>query len=375
MAKQQWFWLGGFAAFAFVLTMGAMGSAAIHSPKLSAQLPVTPSQMTASPMRSPIEPSSGAEQGSMGETVTLPAGTGNGVTVGLTTHQTSVTAPVVTPSETTGSDTTAVPSTTVIATTTTAPTTTQSTTTAKPVMSPTPTTTAKPVTTTTPITTAKPVQSPAPDQGQGSWFDDVVFLGDSITAGLAIYAQNYKVLGNATFIATPSYSIKDAISSLQVSNPDVYYDGVAVRPEDGIALSGKSRVIIALGINDLCYGVDSTLTRYRELISNIQKKNPHVTIYIQSITPITTTCSIADKNLNNDNVRRYNEKLKAMCEELGLEFIDFAPLMYDESGEALKREYCRDPDTMGMHYSNAGYVCWVNYLTTRFEDSADEAQA
>ena len=374
MTKQQWILIAGLLGLIVLLPICAREAASTDLSLSSSQIPVTPSQMTDEFLSIPMEPSYGEIQVGMGEVVTLPVINQDRLPVPPVTTRDTVTSVITTvPVFQTTPPQISVPS-ADLTQPITAPeqaTTPAATTTVKPITAPQQTTAPQPV------TTQKPVTAPRPEDGEGnvSWFDDVVFLGDSITAGLAIYAQNRGVLGNAAFIATPGYSIKDAISSLEVSSPDVYYNGTAVRPEDGIALSGKHKVVIMLGINDLCYGVDSTLTRYRQLIANIQAKNPHVTIYIQSISPITTTCSIADGNLNNDNIRRYNEKLKGICAELGLIFVDVGSIMYDDEGIAFRREFCRDPDTMGMHYTNEGYACWVDYLTACLPAMADEKNA
>lgn len=370
MRKLKWILIFVGAFLCMMLTACAIRSVAMNQTQLSRKLPITPSEIIVIPANDCNTPSCEYNNEHFDALVSRPS---------ENTDSSQATTPKQTDSEipstsvsvetvTTENHTDPLPITTekpiTIPDHTTAPVTTQKPSTTAPV------TTQKP-STTAPVTTQKPVINQNPTDTDRFWFDDVVFLGDSITAGLEIYAKN-GVLGDAAFVATPSYSVMAAISSVAESNPNVYYNGVAMRPEDCIAQTGKSKVYIMLGINDLGFGVDSTINRYRQLIANIQEKNPHVTIYIQSITPITSTSSITNQYLNNDNVKRYNQKLKALCQELGLTYVDVASVMYDDEGIAFRREFCRDADVMGVHYNNAGYACWVEYLLTHTDASDDE---
>ena len=48
------------------------------------------------------------------------------------------------------------------------------------------------------------------------------------------------------------------------------------------------------------------------------------------------------RDLNNKNLLEYDQKLEAMCEELGYYFVDVASVMRDEEGY-LPLDYCSDP--------------------------------
>ena len=91
---------------------------------------------------------------------------------------------------------------------------------------------------------------------------------------------------------------------------------------------------------------------------------PEVEFYIQSATPI---CEGAERGaLTNENLKVYNQMLVEMCQELGLRFVDVASVLRDENGY-LPREYCSDPDGMGIHLTDLACQLWLGYL---MEDAA-----
>ena len=52
-----------------------------------------------------------------------------------------------------------------------------------------------------------------------------------------------------------------------------------------------------------------------------------------------------------------------MCEQNGYTYLDVASVMKDSEGN-LKREYCSDPDNMGVHFTDEGCKVWIDYLRT-----------
>ena len=135
--------------------------------------------------------------------------------------------------------------------------------------------------------------------------------------------------------------------------------------EDCIAKSGAKKIYMMLGMNDLgVYGIDKTIENYKTLVGKILEKSPDVKIIVQSMTPMTSTSKISGKNLNNDNIKKYNGRLKELCEQEGWYFVNVASVMYDESGDYLPQDYCSDPKDMGVHFTEKGCEKWVAYLLT-----------
>lgn len=196
-----------------------------------------------------------------------------------------------------------------------------------------------------------------------SYFNDVAFVGDSVSYKLELYAMKTGDLGSAQFFTAGSLGANNALWT--IDNPEAVhpsYRGEVMLIEDCIANSGANKVYIMFGMNDLAiYGIDTTIESYKTLVANILAKSPDVEIIIQSMTPMTDTSNIMGDYLNNDVIREYNVALQTMCEEMGWGFVDVASVMYDDAGNLI-REYCSDPDQMGVHFEDAGCEEWIEYL-------------
>lgn len=210
----------------------------------------------------------------------------------------------------------------------------------------------------------KPGLVPASAAVDKSYFDDTAFVGDSVSVMLAYYQASTQALGGAQFFAAGSLSAANALWDVSSRSVHPSYNGTKMLVEDCIMYSGAKKVYIMLGMNDIgIYSLDPSIEHYKELVARIKAKSPDVIIFIQSMTPMASTSTRADETLNNTKIREYNEKLRAMCEEMGWYYLDVASVMYDESGY-LRQDYCSDATSMGMHFTNQGCEQWVQYLLT-----------
>ena len=195
-----------------------------------------------------------------------------------------------------------------------------------------------------------------------NWFDDAVFLGDSVTLKLSYYCDaNTDALGNAQFFCAGSLGYTNALFPLDDENAvHPYYKGVIQKSEDCAVVTSANKVFVMLGMNDIgLYGTDGALESAVTLLGNIQSKSPNAVIYVQSVTPILP--SHEGSSLNNTSVREFNEKLKNLSAEKGYHYLDIYSIMADENG-ALRENYCGDPDAMGIHFTNEACAIWCEYL-------------
>ena len=218
----------------------------------------------------------------------------------------------------------------------------------------------------TPASSQESSTVPAGSDVGASFFDDAVFIGDSISLRLTMYCQaNPDALGKAQFLTAGSLGSGNALWD-ENSQDAVFptYNGQVVTLQDGVQKSGAKKVFIMLGMNDVgLYGVEGARDNMETLIGLILEKSPNVTIYVQSMTPMLTTHQL--KSLNNPNIEAYNKLLREMCAEHGWNFVDVASVMKESDG-GLIPAYCSDGGDggMGMHFTNEGAVAWVNYLRT-----------
>lgn len=207
-------------------------------------------------------------------------------------------------------------------------------------------------------------QSQTGEKADISYFDDVVFIGDSVSYKLKLYNDSHDVMGNAKFLTSGSLGYGNALWSLD--NPEAVfpsYQGDTVLLEDGVALTGAKKVYIMLGMNDVAlYGIDGTIENMKTLTGKILEKSPDVEIYLESVTPILN--GMEGKVWNNENINIFNGKLKDYCNtQDNFYFVDVASVMKDSDG-CLVPEYCSDPDTMGIHFTDKACEVWIDYILT-----------
>lgn len=201
--------------------------------------------------------------------------------------------------------------------------------------------------------------TPLPD----AWFDDAVFLGDSISFTLEKQCEATGELGEALFMNESSFNVRSAVwGYLQL-----WYQGNTYTPEDVLPLTGAKKAFFMLGINDVGQdgGIEQTMELWEELIANIRETCPDLQIFLQSCLPMYYASEY--ETLNNDIINEYNAQLRAFCEENGLIFVDLADYFRDETGGVAER-FTSD------HYVHINFdaaALWVEQLKNPANYSVD----
>lgn len=201
-----------------------------------------------------------------------------------------------------------------------------------------------------------------------NWFDDAVFVGDSVSVRLSMYEASADRLGKAQFLTASSLSATNALWDVSDHSVHPTYNGKKQKVEDSIAqMQGIKKVYIMLGMNDIAsVGLNTGIKNFELLCNKILEKSPNVQIYVQSVTPIingSKSYSYEEGKLNNMTIYRYNVALSALAKKRGWYFVNVAEVMLDGNGY-LNPDYCGDPEFMGLHFSSAGCKVWVDYLLT-----------
>ncbi|MGI5900384.1 MAG: GDSL-type esterase/lipase family protein [Christensenellales bacterium] len=208
-----------------------------------------------------------------------------------------------------------------------------------------------------PFSSAQAASSAAHDD----FFTDSVFLGDSITVGLEEYvdtlrSSSSKAFSNALFLAKNSYGVRTSMND-DGSSYHPSWKGEQYQPQKSIARIGNiSKVFIMLGTNDIKEDHDDIIDKYKTLVGRIKDAVPGVTVYIQSVLPMTSRKE--DSQMSNRRIDSFNEKLARMCSSLNLNYIDVASSFKDSNG-SLRSSYSSDDY---VHISKEGYQVWVDVL-------------
>lgn len=169
---------------------------------------------------------------------------------------------------------------------------------------------------------------------------DIVFFGDSLTAGgdFARYFDQVKIC-NLGLSGDTLDGMKKRVSMIE-----------SVKPE---------KIFIMGGINSLLdNNVDMTVKSYSELLDMIRERIPSAKLYVQSVLPIGTkkeSTWYGGGVCKNETIRTFNQKLRELAAEKGMEYIDLYPL-YEKDGK-LNPEYTKD----GVHISEH-YEPWMDAL-------------
>ena len=209
---------------------------------------------------------------------------------------------------------------------------------------------------------------PESDPVSPDWFDDAVFIGDSVTVSLRMFCNDTHALGNAQFLCENSLSATNALWSISSESVHPVYNGAKIRLEDGVAACGAKNVYIMLGINNISFGVENAAQDMLTVIRGIEENAPDVHIFIETVTPMTVTSSIMGNGLNNDRIAEYNERMRQLCEENGWYYLDLEEVFRDADGYLIS-DYCSDPRGMGIHFNNTAAQVWVDYLLTHVPES------
>lgn len=190
-----------------------------------------------------------------------------------------------------------------------------------------------------------------------AYFADSVIVGDSIVLGYRNYCMKSAdaSLKSMRFLAAGSFSVHNALWPVSEKSVHPLYKGKQQPVWESISMMGAKSVFLFFGMNDL--GVDDdTCKCYQEVIGHIRELNPDVDIHIISMTY--TLKGQGKKRLNNDNIRVFNEEMKALAETNGWGFIDMATPLADSEGN-LAAEYCSDGF---VHQTAAAYEIWTDVL-------------
>lgn len=198
----------------------------------------------------------------------------------------------------------------------------------------------------TPLPTPRP---PVPETIEESWFDDAVFIGDSITGMLSSYTLLNGGLGQADIIYANSYSCHGAMEEdLKLS-----YQGERLSMPELVEKTGAGKAFFLLAMNDLSRKPEEIKECWAEILEEIRSRCPDTQVFIQSGTPLFTETGY----LNNDNVELLNEALKDFCLENHCVYVDIAQGLKDEEGN-MQGKFSLDY----AHFNGDGCKVWIEAL-------------
>ncbi|MGB1132277.1 MAG: GDSL-type esterase/lipase family protein [Flavobacteriaceae bacterium] len=167
-------------------------------------------------------------------------------------------------------------------------------------------------------------------------FNQIVFLGNSITEGGKDWNEKFGVVG---------------ISNRGISGDST--DGVIARLNEIIHFSPKA-IFLLIGINDiyneLTPSTDYVSNNILKIIKRINQELPQTKIFLQTILPV-------EKEVYKDKIIAVNEMIKTFVSQSKFEIIDLYSIFVNKEGK-MKKELSYD----GVHLNDKGYQVWVDHI-------------
>lgn len=164
--------------------------------------------------------------------------------------------------------------------------------------------------------------------------DDIIFAGDSHT--LHFRANEY----------FPGISIKN-----RGIGGD--YTSRFMKRLYQFTTGNPKQIFIEIGVNDLRMRVttDSLVKNLNSIADTIRLKNPNTDLKFVSIFPV-------NRHISNDSIALANTKIKQLCENRGLTFIDLHK-RFVKDGHLNEKYDSGD----GIHLNSAGYKAWADVIS------------
>ena len=202
---------------------------------------------------------------------------------------------------------------------------------------------------------------PAPARAStADFFEDAVFLGDSLTVGLEKYVNNKRksdsgYFSNAQFLARVSYAIAHTLKEDGYSmHPE--YDGRLSQPQKSLKAMGAKKVFITLGVNDIGATESTIASNYKKLIAAIKEELPNAQLYMLAVFPMTERKESSSRS--NKVIDSLNWTLLKLAMSEDMTFIDFTCALKNDDN-ALNKEYSSDDY---VHLNNDGYAVWTKQM-------------
>lgn len=205
------------------------------------------------------------------------------------------------------------------------------------------------------------VRRPVMYKADVSWFYDALFIGDSRTVGLHEYGD----LGDAEVLADSGMSVYKLFGKeFELSS------GEKGTLEELLSAQKFGKIYLMLGINELGYNFERTVSKYKNAVERIQELQPDALIFLQANLHIAKEKSDASPIYNNENINRFNAAVKKMADGGKRFYLDVNELFDDEEGN-LSDDYTADQaHVLGKYYSD-----WVEWILEHAVDFEETAQA
>ena len=191
------------------------------------------------------------------------------------------------------------------------------------------------------------------------YLNDTLFLGDSNTVRL----YNNGLISLQQFCAKAGIGTQVALSEGIVTFKK---DSNHYTIPQAVAMMKPRRVVMTFGTNDTGMEVSDFIAHYTALIQAIQQSYPYTDIIVNTVPPVPADHSNYP-HMDQAKIDDFNMALLALCEQLGVRFLNSAEALKGSDGYGIADYY-----TSGdIHLKSAGLKAVLNYLRTHALQTED----
>ncbi len=193
-----------------------------------------------------------------------------------------------------------------------------------------------------------PVQEPIPltkvayrPAVTDDYFDNVLFIGDSLTNGLELFGT----LKNASYFCATS-----ATAAGTLADPAL---------DEHLSTRSYDTVYLMLGINEMGTNPTVYANCMGQLVDLVRSRQPHARICLQTILPVVPELTWSQTVFSVANIQAANNALRQLADSKNIVLVDTYYAFADQDG--------RMPDGLtrdGVHLHAHNYAIWCDYLRT-----------
>ncbi len=213
--------------------------------------------------------------------------------------------------------------------------------------------------------TTSPQGNPVPtSESVGmEYFDTTLFIGDSVTLGLASYQ---KIPSSSVFASIGMNLLY--IEESKIPSDQTYYYYKDKNVYETISEKAPENIYIMLGSNGISQmDNDYLLGKYETFLTNLKTyladNSINSTVYVISVPPVTAEReNFAPSNvpIQNNDIDAFNAELLDIANEKNIYYVDFNSYLRNENGKLDSDKAASD----GLHFNSATYDEMVEFIMT-----------
>ena len=206
----------------------------------------------------------------------------------------------------------------------------------------------------TTIPTEPPTTDPFANMVDESWYNNVLFIGDTRTCGLRDYART----GNAEYFCSDYLTV---FSCDYETAEDTNFEEQTL--EELLGSKTYDKIFVNLGLNEAGYPISSLMDSYSDLVDTIRQAQPDAIIILQGILNVTENYASDVDYLSTENINDINDEIRALANNRDIYYIDINAYFSDKNGH-LDPEFTYD----GWHLTDEAYQEWMTYISVDVGD-------